>query len=71
MDFRDCQDLSEVGRGENAATRVAGRVDDDGRCLVVDEALHVEQVDLPVLVRKEVVLVGLDACHKFTLVQLV
>ena len=54
------KDLPEVGRGEDRAARVGGRVDDDGRRVVVDEGLHVAQVDHPVVVGEQVVLPGLD-----------
>ena len=54
------QDLFEVGRREDAAARVRGRVDDDGGRFLVDERLHVLEVNLPVVVGQQVVFAGLD-----------
>ena len=54
------KDLSEVGWREDRAARIGGRVDDDGGRVVVDEGLHVAQVDHPVVVGEQVVLPGLD-----------
>ena len=55
------KDLPEVGRGEDRAARVGGRVDDDGGSVVVDEGLHVAKVDHPVVVGEKVVLPGLNS----------
>ena len=57
----DIEDLPQMGRREDGAAGVGGRVDDDGRGVVVDQRLHVGEVDPPVLVGEEVVLPGLDA----------
>ena len=61
MSLSNVKDLSEVGWREDRAARIGGRVDDDGGRVVVDEGLHVAQVDHPVLVGEQVVLTGLDS----------
>ena len=55
------KDLPEVGRGEDRAARVGGRVDDASGSVVVDERLHVAEVDHPVVVGEKVVLPGLNS----------
>ena len=55
------KDLLEVSRREDGAAGVGGGVDDDGGRVVVDQGLHVAEVDHPVLVGKEVVLPCLDS----------
>ena len=61
MPLSNVKDLPEVGRGEDRAARVGGRVDDDGGRVVVDEGLHVAKVDHPVVVGEKVVLPGLNS----------
>ena len=60
VSLSNVKDLSEVGWREDRAARIGGRVDDDGGRVVVDEGLHVAQVDHPVVVGEQVVLPGLD-----------
>ena len=61
MSLSNVKDLSEVGWREDRAARIGGRVDDDGGRVVVDEGLHVAQVDHPVVVGEQVVLPGLNS----------
>ena len=50
MPLSNVKDLPEVGRGEDRAARVGGRVDDASGSVVVNERLHVAEVDHPVVV---------------------
>ena len=59
--LRNVEDMPEVSRREDGAAGVGGGVDDDGGRVVVDQGLHVPEVDHPVLVRQEVVLPRLDS----------
>ena len=59
--LRNVEDLLEVSWREDGAAGVGGGVDDDGGRVVVDQGLHVAEVDHPVLVGKEVVLPCLDS----------
>ena len=59
--LRNVEDLPEVSRREDGAAGVGGGVDDDGGRVVVDQGLHVPEVDHPVLVGQEVVLPRLDS----------
>ena len=61
MPLRNVEDLSEVSRREDGTAWVGGGVDDDGGRVVVDQGLHVPEVDHPVLVGQEVVLPRLDS----------
>ena len=46
---------------EDRAARVGGRVDDASGSVVVDERLHVAEVDHPIVVGEKVVLPGLNS----------
>ena len=59
--LRNVEDLPEVSWREDGATGVGGGVDDDGGRVVVDQGLHVPEVDHPVLVGQQVILPGLDS----------
>ena len=59
--LRNVEDLPEVSWREDGAAGVGGGVDDDGGRVVVDQGLHVPEVDHPVLVGQEVVLPRLDS----------
>ena len=54
------QDLLQMGRGEHRATWVGWGVDNDSCSVLINQRLHVQQINLPILVGQKVVLSGFN-----------
>ena len=52
--------MIKIGDFKILPAGVGGGVDNDGSGVLINEGLHVEQVHLPVLLRQQVVLPGLN-----------
>lgn len=61
MTFCDVQDVQQMLLGEDTAARIAGIGYQNGRRSIVDQGLHLVQIDLPVTFGDQVVVADLDA----------